>query len=362
MNNSNHQPGSSENSPPRLEHTQTLSNAPKPMSEVQGLPSDPFQHHLEHRPHPASMFQQHAPTQPIYELAANMHSSRPYRSVSNSEINPPNGYMPPPFYPYSNNLPPTFEQQQGIVTAPPALAIAVTTQQPQQQPSSPSLYPNTNTNFNQHPISISSNSNYLPSIASQIMAQYPSIPRTAFTLENPPTGIKPRVTTTLWEDEGTLCFQVEVDNVCVARREDNNMINGTKLLNIAGMSRGRRDGILKTEKVRRVIKVGAMHFKGVWIPYERALVLAGKENIVDLLYPLFVTDLKELLYHPSNYSRTALVMAAAERKRNEQNEQHQKQQILMQQEEQYQQHQQQPQLMPVQAGPSQYYPSQGPIN
>jgi len=42
------------------------------------------------------------------------------------------------------------------------------------------------------------------------------------------------------------------------------MINGTKLLNVAGMSRGKRDGILKSEKQRAVVKVGAMHLKGVW--------------------------------------------------------------------------------------------------
>lgn len=42
------------------------------------------------------------------------------------------------------------------------------------------------------------------------------------------------------------------------------MINGTKLLNVAGMTRGRRDGILKSEKVRHVVKIGPMHLKGVW--------------------------------------------------------------------------------------------------
>ena len=34
-----------------------------------------------------------------------------------------------------------------------------------------------------------------------------------------PAGMKPRVTATLWEDEGSLCFQVEAKSVCVARRE-----------------------------------------------------------------------------------------------------------------------------------------------
>jgi protein SOK2 len=79
-----------------------------------------------------------------------------------------------------------------------------------------------------------------------------------------PPGVKPRVTATLWEDEGSLCFQVEAKGVCVARREDNHFINGTKLLNVAGMTRTRRDGILKSEKTRHTVKIGPMHLKGVW--------------------------------------------------------------------------------------------------
>lgn len=34
-----------------------------------------------------------------------------------------------------------------------------------------------------------------------------------------PPGMKPRVTATLWEDEGSLCFQVEARGICVARRD-----------------------------------------------------------------------------------------------------------------------------------------------
>ncbi|KAI0019367.1 hypothetical protein F4780DRAFT_793486 [Xylariomycetidae sp. FL0641] len=133
-----------------------------------------------------------------------------------------------------------------------------------------------------------------------------------------PPGMKPRVTATLWEDEGSLCFQVEARGICVARREDNHMINGTKLLNVAGMTRGRRDGILKSEKVRHVVKIGPMHLKGVWIPFERALDFANKEKITELLYPLFVHNIGALLYHPTNQNRTNQVMAAAERRKQEQ--------------------------------------------
>ncbi|KAH6697609.1 cell pattern formation-associated protein stuA [Plectosphaerella plurivora] len=133
-----------------------------------------------------------------------------------------------------------------------------------------------------------------------------------------PPGMKPRVTATLWEDEGSLCFQVEARGICVARREDNHMINGTKLLNVAGMTRGRRDGILKSEKVRHVVKIGPMHLKGVWIPFERALDFANKEKIVEMLYPLFVHNIGALLYHPTNQNRTSQVMASQERRNREQ--------------------------------------------
>ncbi|EPQ28809.1 uncharacterized protein PFL1_03612 [Pseudozyma flocculosa PF-1] len=127
-----------------------------------------------------------------------------------------------------------------------------------------------------------------------------------------PLAGRHRVTTTLWEDEGTLCFQVDARGVCVARRHDNNMINGTKLLNVVQMSRGKRDGILKNEKERVVVKVGAMHLKGVWISFARAKQLAEQNGIADLLYPLFEANIQSFLYHPDNYPRTAAVMAAAQ--------------------------------------------------
>ncbi|CCK68368.1 Phd1p KNAG_0A07150 [Huiozyma naganishii CBS 8797] len=50
----------------------------------------------------------------------------------------------------------------------------------------------------------------------------------------------PRMITTMWEDERTLCYQVEANGVSVVRRADNDMINGTKLLNVTKMTRGRQ--------------------------------------------------------------------------------------------------------------------------
>ncbi|KAJ2724067.1 hypothetical protein GGI07_002188, partial [Coemansia sp. Benny D115] len=105
-----------------------------------------------------------------------------------------------------------------------------------------------------------------------------------------------RLTTTLWEDEQTLVYQVDCRGICVARRHDDNMINGTKLLNVVGMSRGKRDGILKNEKGRRVVKVGPMHLKGVWIPFDRARFLAEQFKVFDVLFPIFQPDPNSYLY------------------------------------------------------------------
>ncbi|RCK66782.1 Transcriptional regulator EFH1 [Candida viswanathii] len=111
--------------------------------------------------------------------------------------------------------------------------------------------------------------------------------------EYPERVVRPKVATTRWDDENTNCYQVRARNILVSRREDSNYINGTKLLNVIGMTRGKRDGILKTEKIKNVVKVGSMNLKGVWIPFDRAYEIARNEGVDGLLYPLFVKDIKE---------------------------------------------------------------------
>ncbi|KAI5966394.1 EFH1 [Candida pseudojiufengensis] len=111
--------------------------------------------------------------------------------------------------------------------------------------------------------------------------------------EFPENIVRPKVATTRWDDENTNCYQVRAKNILVSRREDNNYINCTKLLNVVGMTRGKRDGILKTEKVKNVVKVGSMNLKGVWIPFDRAYEIARNEGVDDILTPLFVRNIKE---------------------------------------------------------------------
>jgi protein SOK2 len=69
----------------------------------------------------------------------------------------------------------------------------------------------------------------------------------------------------VWREEKVCIYILQAANGdALTESEDNHMINGTKLLNVAGMTRGRRDGILKSEKMRHVVKIGPMHLKGVW--------------------------------------------------------------------------------------------------
>lgn len=129
---------------------------------------------------------------------------------------------------------------------------------------------------------------------------------------------KPRVATTYWESENTTCFQVQARNVVVSRRENDDYVNGTKLLNVTGMTRGKRDGLLKTEKGRVVIRNGPMNLKGVWIPFKRAAEIARNEGVDKLLYPLFVNQIRdffqeqgqELRQEPSLDTETELISAS----------------------------------------------------
>ncbi|GAA5953615.1 hypothetical protein JCM3765_006918 [Sporobolomyces pararoseus] len=110
--------------------------------------------------------------------------------------------------------------------------------------------------------------------------------------------------TTLWEDELTVVLSVEVNGNPVARRIDNNWINCTKLLNAAGLTRGRKDTILKSEEHRQVFRRGASNLKGVWLPYEAALRLAGQYGLLNQLYSLFAPNILTWLFTPLNLART----------------------------------------------------------
>ncbi|GAA96707.1 hypothetical protein E5Q_03379 [Mixia osmundae IAM 14324] len=106
-----------------------------------------------------------------------------------------------------------------------------------------------------------------------------------------PTPKSNMVTLKHWDEEDTDVYLIHTGAFTLARRADDDAINGTKLLNVTGITRGKRDGLLKIEPNRRVVKVGLMHYKGVWIALDRAKALAAQHGILDMVYPLFEPDL-----------------------------------------------------------------------
>ncbi|KAG2734421.1 hypothetical protein G9P44_002427 [Scheffersomyces stipitis] len=148
----------------------------------------------------------------------------------------------------------------------------------------PSTYPK--------PLHNHSNSNTSTTTNSSSKISHSRNSSSSSTVQEYPDVAKPKIATVFWEDEKTICYQVRARGVLVSRREDTNFVNGTKLLNVIGMTRGKRDGILKTEKTRNVVKVGSMNLKGVWIPFDRAFEIARNEGVDEALHPLFVKDIK----------------------------------------------------------------------
>ncbi|KAJ3123324.1 hypothetical protein HK098_002015 [Nowakowskiella sp. JEL0407] len=99
-----------------------------------------------------------------------------------------------------------------------------------------------------------------------------------------------------WEECQTEIFVLEVNGHALARRADNSMLNGTKLLNIAGLTRGKRDGVLKNEHPRLVIRNGSMIVKGVWISLSRARILSEIYGIGHVIASILSSNPSKYLF------------------------------------------------------------------
>jgi protein SOK2 len=127
-------------------------------------------------------------------------------SISAGQPPPPQTVTSSGLAPYSSHQPPLLQP------GPP--------QYPSQNPYGQYGYANGLTSPSAAPPNPMSGSNVLPlpGVGGQnaMQPQYTGFDTTG---QQPPPGMKPRVTATLWEDEGSLCFQVEARGICVARRE-----------------------------------------------------------------------------------------------------------------------------------------------
>lgn len=95
-----------------------------------------------------------------------------------------------------------------------------------------------------------------------------------------------------WSTDGIFYYCMKINNVSVCRRSNDSYINGTKLLNAANLTRGRRDGMLKKTKDKFIVRNGIAPLRGVWIPLSVAQDFAKIEGIEDLTYPLLENNLE----------------------------------------------------------------------
>ncbi|XBW36972.1 hypothetical protein QEN19_002552 [Hanseniaspora menglaensis] len=95
-----------------------------------------------------------------------------------------------------------------------------------------------------------------------------------------------------WSSDGVFYYCMKINNVHVCRRSNDSYVNGTKLLNAANLTRGRRDGLLKKASNKFIVRSGIAALRGVWIPLALAQQYAKSENIEDVSFPLLENDLE----------------------------------------------------------------------
>lgn len=96
-----------------------------------------------------------------------------------------------------------------------------------------------------------------------------------------------------WSTDGVFYYCMEINNISVCRRSIDSFVNGTKLLNAAKLTRGRRDGLLKKVADKFVVRNGIAPLRGVWIPLYVAQDFARMESIEDVSYPLLEENLED---------------------------------------------------------------------
>ena len=95
-----------------------------------------------------------------------------------------------------------------------------------------------------------------------------------------------------WSTDGVFYYCMKINNVYVCRRSNDSYINGTKLLNAAKLTRGRRDGMLKKTIEKFIVRNGIAPLRGVWIPLSVAQNFAKSEGIEAISYPLLEDNLE----------------------------------------------------------------------
>jgi hypothetical protein len=133
------------------------------------------------------------------------HSNAPHNATSD---------LPPSSNPSWN---PHLEHDYSIESSTPSTSLSF--QLPQQPHYSGIMTPLTSTPY----VLSHASSHHHPqdSLVTPTTPTTPSLPSYGYGLSHRGFFPRPKLTTTLWEDERTVCFQVDANGICVARREGN---------------------------------------------------------------------------------------------------------------------------------------------
>lgn len=79
-----------------------------------------------------------------------------------------------------------------------------------------------------------------------------------------------------WREENTLLYQIECDGQTISRRLDNDLVNITKIMNSMGITKRKRDTLMRFES-RDVHISCSFDKRGIWIPLKRAEEIISRQ-------------------------------------------------------------------------------------
>ncbi|KAI0855771.1 hypothetical protein F4860DRAFT_507228 [Xylaria cubensis] len=93
---------------------------------------------------------------------------------------------------------------------------------------------------------------------------------------------------------GVDVYEMEVNNVALMRRRNDNWLNATQILNLARIDKGKRTKILEKEiqtGEHEKVQGGYGKYQGTWIRFERGVELCKQYHVEELMRPLLIYDM-----------------------------------------------------------------------
>ena len=117
---------------------------------------------------------------------------------------------------------------------------------------------------------------------------------------------------------GVNVYEMEVNSVAVMRRQNDDWLNATQILKVAGVEKGRRTKILEKEiqtGEHEKVQGGYGKYQGTWIPFQRGLEVCRQYGVEDVLTKLLTHNRGQEGGAPDVDTPTKEQAMAAQRKR-----------------------------------------------